>query len=192
MKKLILSAVILFLSVGSNFAQEVWKLDRSHSSVKFGVDHMVITEVEGQFQEFETELHKKDGKFEKVVANIKTNSIDTDNEKRDDHLRGDDFFNVEKFPELKFESKKFEDLGNNKYKITGDLTIRDVTKTVVLEAKFNGEVKDPRGNTRVGWKATTAINRFDYNLKWNNVLEAGGLVVGDEVRITLNMQYIKS
>jgi polyisoprenoid-binding protein YceI len=109
---------------------------------------------------------------------------------RDGHLKSDDFFNAEKFPEINFKSTSFEKLGDNKYKITGDLTIRDVTKNVTFDATLNGTLKTDRG-VLAAWKATTTINRFDYNLKWSKTLETGGLAVGKDVIITLNLELNK-
>jgi polyisoprenoid-binding protein YceI len=128
---------------------------------------------------------KEDFTGSSVTAIIKTASVNTDNDKRDAHLRSDDFFNAAKFPEIRFVSTSFEKAGKDTYKITGDLTIRDVTKTVQLDTKYNGSIKDPWGNTRAGFKATTTINRTEYGAKWNKVLEAGGYLVGENVDITL-------
>jgi polyisoprenoid-binding protein YceI len=118
-------------------------------------------------------------------------SINTDNTARDNHLKSDDFFNAEKFPEIKFTSTSFEKVGEGKYKITGDLTIRDVTKKVVFDAVYNGSIKTPWGNTAMSWTAATVINRFDYNLKWNKALESGGLIAGQDVTITINLEMDK-
>jgi polyisoprenoid-binding protein YceI len=194
MKKLIyLSISILFLSVTVFAQSQTWKIDKSHSKVGFSVSHLVITDVEGSFKDFEASIStNKNGELEKVEAVIKTTSINTENNDRDNHLKSDDFFNAEKFPEMKFVSKTIKKSGKNNYKITGELTIRDVTKTVTLDAKLNGKVTDPWGNTKMGWYAQTTINRFDYNLKWNKALEAGGLVVGKEVTIKINSQFTLS
>jgi polyisoprenoid-binding protein YceI len=173
-------------------AQSVWKLDKAHSSITFTARHMVISEVVGSFKEFTIALKsdKDDFSDADVQSTIKVASLSTDNGMRDGHLKSDDFFNAEKFPEINFKSTSFEKLGDNKYKITGDLTIRDVTKNVTFDATLNGTLKTDRG-VLAAWKATTTINRFDYNLKWNKTLETGGLMVGKDVMITLNLELNK-
>jgi len=126
-----------------------------------------------------------------VEATAKTATVNTENERRDGHLKSDDFFNAEKFPEMKFVSTAFEKVGENKYKIKGNLTIRDITKEVVFDAEILGTINDSRMGTRVGWKATTEVNRFEFGLKWNRAIEAGGLVVGETVKIIINLELIK-
>ncbi len=192
MKKILyLTFAVAFIALNGFAQTQTWTADKSHSKVGFSVSHLVITDVEGHFKDFDaTASTNSKGDLEKVEANIKTASIFTDNNDRDGHLRSDDFFNSEKFPEMKFVSKSVKKSGKNNYKITGDLTIRDVTKTITLDAKYNGTVTDPWGNTKMGWYAQTKINRFDYNLKWNKTIEAGGLVVGKDVTIKLNMQFL--
>ncbi len=128
--------------------------------------------------------------MQKSTGTIKVASLSTDNTMRDNHLKSDDFFNAEKFPEISFKSTSFEKLSDNKYKITGDLTIRDVTKNVTFNAVLNGVLKTDRGLLS-SWKATTTINRFDYNLKWNKTIESGGLIVGQDVTIALNLELNK-
>jgi polyisoprenoid-binding protein YceI len=185
---------ITMLAVSSLFAQKSgWNLDKAHSSVGFSIKHMVISEVTGNFKDFDISFKSSKSDFTdaSVDATIKVASINTDNEKRDSHLRTDDFFNAEKFPEIKFKSASFEKVGENKYKITGDLTIRDVTKKVTFDATYNGSIKAPWGAEIYSWKATLSINRFDYGLKWNKAIEAGGLIAGDTVNITLNLELDK-
>ena len=180
-------AVTLFAS-----AQSEWKLDKAHSSITFSVKHMVISEVTGSFKDYTINLKsgKDDFSDAEVQSTIKVGSLSTDNTMRDGHLKSDDFFNAEKFPEINFKSTSFEKLSDNKYKITGDLTIRDVTKNVTFDAVLNGTLKTDRG-VLSAWKATTTINRFDYNLKWSKTLETGGLMVGQDVIITLNLELNK-
>jgi polyisoprenoid-binding protein YceI len=175
-------------------AQTVWSVDKGHSNVKFKVNHLVVSEVEGAFRAFTGTVKAKDDTFADLQAEFAVDvaSINTDDEKRDGHLKSDDFFNAEKFPQMKFVSKSWKKTGKNSYKLTGDLTIRDVTKTVTFDATFGGVVKDPWGNTKAGFKATTTINRFDYNLKWNTAIEGGGLVVGKDVTIGLNIELAKN
>jgi polyisoprenoid-binding protein YceI len=155
---------------------------------------MVITSVEGEFTKFEGTVETKGEGFEDASINFTADiaSISTDNEKRDAHLKSDDFFNAEKYPTLIFKSKSMKQIEGDKWKLVGDLTIRDITKEVTLDVKYRGEVKGPWGNTRAGFKITGEINRFDYNLKWNNLLETGGLVVGEDVTLELDVQLIKA
>ena len=166
-----------------------WAVDKAHSSIKFTVTHMVISEVEGSFKIFDgTVEHTKDDFSDaKINFSIDVNSVNTDNENRDKHLKSDDFFNAEKFPAMKFEGTSLTPAGGNKYKLTGNLTIRDVTKPVVFDVTFGGIAKSQRGN-KAGFKATATINRFDYNLKWSAATEAGGLVVSKDVAITVNVE----
>ncbi len=168
-----------------------WRLDRTHSNVMFTVTHFLISEVTVRFSEFDVKLTSTKDDFSDagVEAIVQIRSINTDDERRDGHLKSDDFFNAEKFPTMQFVAKKFEKVGEKTYKITGDLTIRDVTKSITFDATHLGTVKSQQSGARVGWKATAKINRFDYNLKWNRAIESGGLVVGEEVTITLNLQF---
>ena len=171
------------------FAPTKWTIDKVHSNVKFTVTHLVISEVEGYFKMFDgtVEHSKADFSDAKINFTVDVNSINTDNENRDKHLKSDDFFNAEKFPQMKFESTSFTPLGNNKYKLVGNLTIRDVTKPVTFDVTYGGTAN--MGNTvKSGFKAKTTINRFDYNLKWDRATEAGGMVVGKDVDITVNAE----
>ena len=174
-------------------AASKWTLDKSHSNVKFAVTHMVVSETEGSFKIFDgtVEHTKADWSDAKINFSVDINSIDTDNENRDKHLKGDDFFNAEKFPQAKFVGKSFKPLGSNKYELVGDLTIRDVTKSVKFDVKFGGIATSTRGD-KAGFKATTTINRFDYNLKWDRATEAGGLVVGKDVDVTVLLELNKA
>ncbi len=187
------AVVVLFFAViapGVLNSQTVWKNDKAHSQVRFSVTHMLVSEVTGSFKDFDvtvTQPSDKDFSGGAVDAVIKSTSISTDNEMRDNHLRSDDFFNVEKYPEIRFKSTKFEKTGEDTYAITGDLTIRDITKPVVLDAKMLGTV-EAFGGKHVGFKATTTVNRFDYNVKWDKTLDTGGLIVGKNVDITLLLE----
>ncbi len=193
MKVLSIMLFLLLIGLISVSAQNVWHVDPAHSNVQFSIKHLVISEVTGNFKNFDITLTqtKDDFSDSEVKAVIDMNSINTDNEKRDNHLRSDDFFNAESFPEMTFVSKSFKKSGKDNYKIKGDLTIRDITKSVTLDTKFNGIVVDPYGNTKSGFKATTTINRFDFDVKWSAAIESGGLVAGKEVDVTLNIQLKK-
>jgi len=188
-------SVILFVVVFGTFVQaEEWNIDKAHSSIGFSVRHLVVSKTRGGFDEF-TGMMNFDGKnleAGSVEFIIQTTSIDTDNEDRDKHLRSDDFFSVEKFPEMVFKSKKIVKGDGDSFKLIGDLTIRDVTKEVTFEVEFNGVVTDPWGGTRAGFSAESTIDRKDFNITWSKTLDGGGLVVGDDVKITVEVEWIKS
>lgn len=192
MKKLLF--FVLIVSIGALQAQTKWTFDKAHSKVQFKVTHMVISEVTGQFKNYDgtVETSKDDFTDAKINFTIDVNSINTDNEQRDTHLKSDDFFNAEKFPKITFVSKSFKKVNNKKYKLVGDLTIRNITKQVELDVTYNGTVKDPWGNTRAGFKVSGQVNRFDYGLKWNALLELGGAVVGETVDIIIDVEIVKS
>jgi polyisoprenoid-binding protein YceI len=167
-----------------------WKIDPAHTTVGFSVPHMVISEVEGRFREFSGDVRIDDDKPKdsKVTFVVKTASVDTDNDKRDDHLRSPDFFDSEKHPKMTFESKKIRKVGKDDYRVTGELTIRGVTRPVTLKVELSKPLKDPWGNTVRGVRVRGEIDRKDFGLTWNKVLEAGGVLVGDEVTIDIKME----
>jgi len=179
-------AVFSFSSVN---AQTKWTVDKGHSNVKFAVTHMVVSEVEGSFRVFEgsVEHTKPDYSDARINFTVDVSSVDTDNERRDNHLKSDDFFNAAQFPQMKFESTSFKPLGSNKYELTGNLTIRDVTKPVKFDVTYGGTLKTGQGS-KAGFKAKGAVNRFDYNLKWDRATETGSLVVDKEVQIQINLE----
>jgi polyisoprenoid-binding protein YceI len=192
MKRITGLLLVMLMATAFASAQTGWKLDKAHSSITFTVRHMVISNVTGSFKDYTIDLKSEKDDFSdaEVQSTIKVGSLSTDNAMRDNHLKSDDFFNAEKYPEIKFKSTSFEKLSDTKYKITGDLTIRDVTKNVTFDATLNGTLKTNRGLLSA-WNATTTINRFDYNLKWNKTVETGGLIVGQDVVITLNLELNK-
>jgi polyisoprenoid-binding protein YceI len=175
--------------VVTNYATTKWAIDKTHSNVKFTVTHLVISEVEGYFKIFDGSMEhsKPDYSDAKINFSVDINSINTDNENRDNHLKSDDFFNAQKFPQMKFESTSFTPLGNNNYKLTGNLTIRDVTKPVTFDVTYGG-IANMGTTVKSGFRAKTTINRFDYGLKWDKATETGGLVVGKDVNITVNAE----
>ncbi|MBI3124064.1 MAG: YceI family protein [Ignavibacteriales bacterium] len=193
MKKAVF-VVLLVLGFTSVNAQTKWNIDKSHSNVGFAVTHLIISEVTGQFKSFDgnIEFSKDDLSDANINFSIDAASISTENEGRDKHLRSDDFFNAEKFPKITFVGKSIKKVAGKKFKLVGDFTIRDVTKSITLDVVYNGSIKDPWGNTKAGFKITGELNRFDYNLKWNNLMEAGGAVVGKEVTITVNLELSKA
>jgi polyisoprenoid-binding protein YceI len=189
--KNLLVALACMLALGSS-AQN-WKLDPAHSSVKFKVNYLLISEVEGTFKKFDGTFTSEKADFSdlSVSVSVDVSSINTDNESRDGHLKSDDFFNAEKFPTMTFKSTGVKALGKGKLMLTGDLTIRDVTKRVTIPLVYGGTVKDPWGNTRAGFKATGTVNRKEFKLMWDNKAATGEAVVGDDVEFTIDASLIK-
>lgn len=201
MKKLLLTTLSICLMssgiVQTAQAQEKikWDLDKSHSAVKFSVDHMLISETEGSFKIFDGSLISNstdDFSGATVNFNVDVNSINTDDEKRDAHLKGDDFFNAEKFPKMSFQSTSFKKVNDKTYVLEGKLTIRDITQNVKFDVTYGGTIKDPWGNIKAGFKAKGVISRKSFGLKWNALTEMGGAVVGDEVRMQINVEFAQS
>ena len=174
-------------------ATSTWTIDPAHSAVEFGVRHMMISTVRGRFAKVSGTLvlDDEDVTRSKVEVEIDADSIDTREEKRDAHLRSADFFEVEKYPKLTFVSRRVERSGDG-LKVTGDLTIRDTTKEVVLDVEDLGRVKDPWGGDRASFSATGKLQRSEYGLKWNQALEAGGVMVSDEVKLIIEAQLVRS
>jgi len=194
MKKVILFfAFVVAISSAVSAQTTNWALDASHSSIQFNVSHLVISEVTGKFNKFDVSVKadKADFSDAKISFTAETNSIDTDNADRDKHLQGDDFFNAEKFPQIKFVGKTFKKGKGNKYTLTGDLTIRDITKAITLDVVYGGTVVDPWKNTKAGFKISGKISRKEYGLKWNTLTEAGGAVVGDEIELIGKLELAK-
>jgi polyisoprenoid-binding protein YceI len=194
MKKVTFLFALMALFAANIFAQDSsWKLDAAHSKVGFSVSHLVISEVEGKFNKFDAKVTstKSDFADSQIEFTADINSIDTDNEDRDKHLKSPDFFDAAKHDKLKFVSKSFKKVSENNFKVTGDLTIKGVTKPVTLDAAYGGTVKDPYGNTKAGFKLTGKISRKDFGLTWNALTEAGGAVVGDEVNLVAKVELQK-
>lgn len=181
-------------SFGANVFAADYQVDVSHSKVGFSVRHMMVGKVHGRFKEFEGKFSFDPDKGTVSNTNfvVKVPSIDTDDAKRDDHLRNEDFFNAEKFPTMTLTNSKLTKKGKDKYKWAGDLTIRGVTKPVVFDLEFVSPTKDPWGNNRAGFSANTRINRKDFGMTWNKTLDAGGLAVGDEVDIQIDVEAIEA
>lgn len=196
MKKLTLVlSLLVATATGLVQAQSAkWNADAMHSSVKFTVSHLTVSEVEGRFKVFNGSIDAPTADFNNAAINfaVDVNSVNTDQEDRDKHLKSDDFFNAEKYPKMTFVSTSFKKGKGNNYILEGNLTIRDVTKKVKFEVTYGGTMKDPYGNTKAGFKATGKIKRSDYNLKWNKLTEAGGMIVGDEVSMVLNLEFAKA
>ncbi len=170
-----------------------WTVDKTHSNVDFSVKHLVISTVRGHFRDFDATVYLDESNPENstVSASIDVASIDTNEGARDEHLRSDDFFNAAEFPKLTFASTSVEQLGPTKIKVTGNLTIRDITREVVLDGNFEGRIQDPWGNERAAFEADTEISRKDFNVRWNQMLETGGAVVSDKVKIHLYIEAVK-
>ena len=191
MKKLSIAFALFCVALVQ--AQTTWNIDPSHSSVRFAVDHMVISEVEGIFSKYEGSVVSSKGDFSdaKINFSVDVNSVNTDNAKRDEHLRGADFFETEKYPKMTFVSSSVQKTGDKKYNLKGKLTLHGVTKEITLAMTYGGTTKDPWGNTKAGLKVTGVINRTDFGLKYNSVLEAGSLMIGEEVTITAKVELVK-
>jgi len=175
-------------------AETVWDIDPAHTSVQFSIRHMMISNVRGEFTKVAGTVrgYQADPSRAKVEATIDTVSLDTREAKRDEHLKSADFFDVAKYPTMTFTSKKIEQVGERRYKVTGDLTLHGVTREVVLDVDGpSAPMTDPRGNLRAGAEATAKINRQDFGIKWSKALDGGGVMVGDEVAITIDVEGVK-
>ncbi|SFQ25454.1 YceI family protein [Parafilimonas terrae] len=170
-----------------------YKIDASHSEIGFKVKHLVISTVSGNFSKFDAtmEAEKSDFTDASISFEADVDSISTKSEQRDGHLKSDDFFNAEKHPKITFKSTSIEKKDDNEYILHGDLTIRDVTKNIALKVEHGGSVLDPWGQTREGFELTGKISRKEFGLKWHALTEAGGAVVGDEVRLLINVEMVK-
>src|SRR5688572_20228745 len=167
-------------------ALTAWTIDAAHSQVGFAVKHLMIATVRGRFSSVSGTVEFPEGDYKDARADVTIDaaSIDTREEKRDAHLRSADFFDVEKFPTLAFKSRRVQAISGDTFQLVGDLTIRDITREVVLDVEVEGFQKDPWGNRRAGFSASTKVNRKDFGLTWNQALETGGLLVGDEIKIS--------
>ena len=171
-----------------------WTLDPTHSEIQFKIRHLMITNVSGEFKNFSADVETEGEDFmsAKVNFTVDVNSVSTGNEQRDGHLKSDDFFNAEKYPQIKFVATKYENVDDDgSYELYGDLTIRDVTKNIKLDVEFGGVIKDPWGNTRAGFNVNGKIDRKVFGLKWNAATEAGGVVVSDDVKIHCAVEFIE-
>jgi polyisoprenoid-binding protein YceI len=175
-------------------AVSTWNIDSAHSMAEFAVKHMMVATVKGRFRSIEgaITLDESNPANSSVTATVDVATVDTGVEQRDAHLRSDDFFNAEKFPRISFRSTRVEQVDDDNWKVTGALTIRDVTKEVVLDTEYEGQVLDAFGKQRAAFTAQTAINRKEYGLNWNGLIEGGGVVVSDRVRITLHIAAVKA
>jgi polyisoprenoid-binding protein YceI len=170
-----------------------WVIDASHSQIQFSARHMMISKVRGQFHRFTGNVHfdEQTPANSSVNVEIEVASIDTRDEKRDGHLTSPDFLDVANYPTISFVSKRIEAVDETHGKITGDLTIRGVTREVTLDTEYNGQAQSPWGTTSAGFNASTKINRKDWGLNWNVALETGGVLVGEEVSIDIELEIVK-
>jgi len=197
MKKVKMAVVALstILVGGTLNAQNTsWNLDKAHSSIGFSIEHMVVSETVGQFNDFSVNAKSDKDDFTDVKGDltVEVSSVDTKDAKRDGHLKSADFFDAAKYPTIKFEIVKFSKVKDKEYKLVGNLTMHGVTKSVTLKGSFGGIVKDPYGNTRTGIKVTGEIDRYEFDLKYNAAMEAGGLVLGKTVNIRCNIEMTKA
>jgi polyisoprenoid-binding protein YceI len=187
---LLLGATVWFpLMVHAETAR--WNLDRDHSTIEFRVTHMVVSKTTGRFTDYAgfIDMDAEAGTVKAIEATIKTGSVNTNHEKRDAHLRNADFLDVEHYPTITFKMKNYKKTAEG-YTAVGDLTLHGVTKEITLAGQYNGATKDPWGNTRAGFSAEGKLNRKDFGMVWNKTLDSGGLVVGDEVQIRLDIECI--
>ena len=171
-----------------------WNIDPVHSGINFSVRHMVVSKVRGRFTKYSGTLAIDDADLTRstVEATIDAASIDTGTAQRDTHLRSPDFLDVERFPEIRFRSTRIHKLADDRYHLIGNLTVRDVTREVSLDVEYGGQAKDPWGNARIGFIAKATLDRKEFGLLWNQVLEAGGVLVGDRVDIELEVQAVRA
>lgn len=195
MKNIVFALVTLMAALSPASAQSTaWRVDKSHSKLGFSVPYLVLSDVDGHFSDYAVTVKadKADFSDARVDVAVKTTSINSGDPKRDEHLRSDDFFASAKFPDMTFRGKQLRKTGDMTYKLDGELTIRDVTKPVTLDVTFLGTAKDPWGNMKAGFKLSGKVNRYAFGLTWNKALEAGGLLVGEDVAIEGSIQLARS
>jgi len=174
-------------------SKSIWEIDPTHSEIGFKVKHMMFTNVSGKFKNFRSTIENEDNHFEtsELSFTAEVNSLDTSNEDRDNHLRSADFFDVEEFPLISYKSTGIKKINEGQFTVSGDLTIKNVTKNITLDAEYSGLMKDPWGNTKAGVALTGKINRKNFGLTWNAALETGGVLVGEEIKLAAEIQLIK-
>lgn len=185
--------LLLFTSMFAIGQEASWTIDKSHSSIGFDIDHLVISQTEGTFNEYDAIIKADAADFSDATFNItiQAASVDTKNEGRDKHLRNADFFDVEQYPTINFKVTEFMKLADKNYKVTGLFTMHGVTKEVILDAVFGGIITHPSFGTRAGLRITGVLNRYDFDLKYNAAMEAGGFILGEEVRIDCRLEMVK-
>ncbi|MES1222023.1 MAG: YceI family protein [Bacteroidota bacterium] len=193
MKNITLPIMLFITSVISYSQTTKWSYDASHAKISFTISHLGISETEGKFTKFDGTVLSDKADFSDAIIDftIDASSINTDDEKRDTHLKSADFFDVARFPKIVFKSKSFRPVGNNSYKLIGDFTLRGVTKEIALDVVYKGTVVDPFKNTKAGFKITGTIDRTNYGLVWNGTFAAGELLVGNDVSLDINIELLK-
>ena len=195
MRRIARFAAIALLAASPALAgTSTWQIDPDHSSAQFAIKHLMVSTVRGTMGPVTGTVTIDDADLTKssVNASVDAKGIDTRNQKRDDHLRSSDFIDVAKYPSITFASKTVEKVGDGQYKVTGDLTLRGVTKPIALTVEGSPTpLQDPFGNTKLGGSATTKLNRKDFGLNWSKSLDGGGVVLGDEVTVTIDLELIK-
>jgi len=193
MKKIIITLCLIGIVTVPLFGQsQTWKIDPAHTSIRFSVKHMIITRVVGRFKDYDATLviSKSDYSDAVLEVTIDTRSVDTGDKDRDISLISVDFFNVEKFPSMTFKSRSMIQIDKKNFKLTGELTLLGVKRTVVFETSYGGTITDPYGNMRSGWQALSTINRFDYGMNRSRFLDTGGLIAGAEIDIIIDAEFI--
>ena len=187
----VIAAITTLMAAGAT--AQVWNFDKNHSYIGFTAKHMVITTVPGKFEDYTGQINfdGKDFTTGSAEVTIQAASINTDSEKRDNHLRSSDFFDVAKYPTITFKSTKIERTEGNNFNMTGDLTIKGITKPVTLACTLNGLITDPYGNTRAGFTATGMIKRHDFDIAWDNKLKDGSFIVGENINIILQVELVE-
>jgi polyisoprenoid-binding protein YceI len=185
--------LLAFVSITAFAQTQEWKVDPAHSSLHFGIDHLTISEVRGSFEDFSMEVKADKANFSdaKFSVLVQTASVNTGVPQRDEHLKSPDFFNSQKNPTIKFVGKKFDRQKSGSYKIYGELTLNGVTKDIILNGELSPVIKDPWGSERIGLKISGSIDRYAFGMKYNSVLETGGLVIGQEVRLLGSVELTK-
>ena len=178
-------------AVATRIPAGTWKVDPAHSSIEFGIKHLLITTVKGYFGDFDGSLEVDEDGTAKAVGMIKAESVSTNQGQRDQHLQSPDFFDVARFPELRFESTSIDHLEGNRFRVSGDLTIKDTTREIELEAEFTGTNRDPYGQERIGLTLRGSVNPTEFGVDWNQELETGGNLVGDHAEFTVDVSAIK-
>lgn len=168
-----------------------WAIDPTHSEITFKVKHLMISNVKGEFRTFQANIDGEDFTNSTISANIDAKSISTNNNDRDTHLKSPDFFEVEKYPEITFVSTSLKKVDDNEYELVGNLIMKGITKEIKLNTEFGGFMKDPYGNEKAGFSKNGKLNRKDFGLNWNAALEAGGVMVGNEIKINAEVQFVK-
>ena len=178
-------------AVATRIPAGTWKVDPAHSSIEFGIKHLLITTVKGYFGDFDGTIEVDEDGTAKAVGTIKAESVSTNQGQRDQHLQSPDFFDVARFPELRFESTSIEHVDGNRFRVTGDLSIKETTREIELEAEFTGANRDPYGQERIGLTLRGSVNPTDFGVDWNQELETGGKLVGDRAEFTVAVSAIK-